>query len=98
MKTTAQLSLLGVFSMLSAAAAAAEGAAGAGPAAPDTRKWQCKLCKFEDGLSGTVEVGGAYVSDSSAKFGEYNGLGQDGGYFIGDLNARFRGKNGAYWN
>jgi MtrB/PioB family decaheme-associated outer membrane protein len=90
MKTATQLSLLAVLSTLSAAAG--------GQVAPDTSKWQCKLCKFEDGLSGTVEVGGAYVSDSSAKFGEYNGLGEDGGYFIGDLNARFRGKDAAYWN
>lgn len=98
MKTATQLSLLAMLSTISAAAAAAESAAGAGQLPPQALKWQCKLCKFEDGLSGTVEVGGAYVSDSSAKFGEYNGLGQDGGYFIGDLNARFRGKDGAYWN
>jgi MtrB/PioB family decaheme-associated outer membrane protein len=90
MKTAIQLSLLAVLSTLSVAAG--------GQVAPDTSKWQCKLCKFEDGLSGTVEVGGAYVSDSSAKFGEYNGLGQDGGYFLGDLNARFRGKDAAYWD
>jgi len=90
MKTAIQLSLLGMLSTLSAAAA--------GQAAPDTLKWQCKLCKFEDGLSGTVEVGGGYVSDSSSKFGEYNGLNKDGGYFIGDFSARFRGQDAGYWN
>ena len=90
MKTAIQLSLLGMLSTLSAAAA--------GQAAPDTLKWQCKLCKFEDGLSGTVEVGGGYVSDSSSKFGEYNGLNQKGGFFIGDFSARFRGEDAAYWN
>lgn len=90
MKTAAQLSLLGVLSTLSVTAA--------GQAVPDPLKWQCKLCKFDDGLSGTVEVGGAYVSDSSSKFGEYNGLNKEGGYFLGDFNARFRGKDGAYWN
>ena len=47
-----------MLSTLSAAAAAADSATGAGQAAVDTSKWQCKLCKFEDGLSGTVEVGG----------------------------------------
>jgi len=98
MKTATQLSLLAMLSTLSAAAAAADGAASAGRAARDTSKWQCKLCKFEDGLSGTVEVGGAYVSDSSSKFGEYNGLNKDGGYFIGDFSARFRGQDAAYWN
>ncbi len=90
MKTATQLLLLAVLSTLSAP--------GAGQAVPDTSKWKCELCKFEDGVSGTVEAGGGYVSDSSAKFGEYNGLGQEGGYFIGDLNARFRGKDAAYWN
>jgi len=90
MKTAIQLSLLGMLSTLSAAAA--------GQAAPDTLKWQCKLCKFEDGLSGTVEVGGGYVSDSSSKFGEYNGLNQKGGFLIGDFSARFRGEDAAYWN
>jgi len=90
MKTATQLLLLATLSALSAP--------GAGQALPDTSKWKCELCKFEDGLSGTVEAGGAYVSDSSAKFGEYNGLGEEGGYFIGDLNARYRGKDAAYWN
>jgi len=98
MKTATQLSLLGMLSILSAAADAADSATGAGKAAPDTLKWQCKLCKFEDGLSGTVEVGGGYVSDSSYKFGEYNGLYKEGGYFIGDFSARFRGEDAAYWN
>jgi len=87
-----------MLSTLSAAAAAADSATGAGPAAPDTRKWQCKLCPIEKGLSGTVEAGGAYVSDSSSKFGEYNGLNQQGGYFLGDFSARYRGEDAAYWN
>ena len=98
MKTATQLSLFAMLSTLSAAAAAAEGAAGAGQAAPDTRKWQCKLCPIEKGLNGTVEAGGAYVSDSSSKFGEYNGLNQQGGYFLGDFSARYRGEDAAYWN
>ena len=90
MKATIQLFLLAMLSTLSATAA--------GQAAPDPLKWQCKLCKFEDGLSGTVEVGGGYVSDSSSKFGEYNGLNQKGGFLIGDFSARFRGEDAAYWN
>ena len=90
MQTATQLFLLATLSTLSAT--------GAGQTLPDTSKWKCELCKFEDGLSGTVEAGGGYVSDSSAKFGEYNGLGEKGGYFIGDLKARYRGKDAAYWN
>ena len=73
-------------------------ATAAGQAAPDPLKWQCKLCTFEDGLSGTVDVGGGYVSDSSSKFGEYNGLNKKGGFFIGDFSARYRGEDAAYWN
>lgn len=87
MKTANQLSLFALLSTLCAAATAA-----------DPSKWQCKLCPIEKGLSGTVEAGGAYVSDSSFKFGEYNGLNQQGGYFIGDFSARYRGEDAAYWN
>lgn len=36
----------------------------------------------------TVEVGVGTVSDSSAKFGEYNGLNQSGAYGIGAFNLR----------
>src|SRR4051812_331525 len=32
-----------------------------------------------------VELGGLYVDESSAKFGEYNGLNKKGGYAIGDF-------------
>ena len=98
MRTSFQLFLLSALSTLSAAAAAAEGATSAGPAPVDTSKWKCSLCKFEDGLSGTVDVGVGYVSDDSAKFGEYNGLHKRGAYLIGDGTARSRGADGTYWN
>ena len=32
-----------------------------------------------------IEAGGLYVTRDSSKFGEYNGLDQKGGYFIGDM-------------
>jgi MtrB/PioB family decaheme-associated outer membrane protein len=34
-----------------------------------------------------IEIGAAYVSDSSAKFGEYNGLNDSGGYLIGNFDV-----------
>jgi len=36
----------------------------------------------------TVDVGGGYVSQSSYKFGQYNGLSKEGGFAIGDLNLQ----------
>ena len=95
MKSTSQLILLGMLSSLCPAAAGAESATARGV---DTSKWKCELCKFEDGLSGAVEVGAGYVSEDSAKFGEYTGLNQEGAFFIGEGNARFRGADGTYWN
>src|ERR1039458_4545745 len=98
MKTSNQLFLLGLLSALSAAAAAADEAGGAGQASADTSQWKCESCKFEQGVSGTVDVGAGSVSDSSSKFGDYTGLNKKGGYFIGDGTARYRGEDGTYWN
>lgn len=94
MKKSNQLLLLGVLSTLSAAAAAADGAS---PAPVDTSQWKCESCKFEPGVSGTLEVGIGSVSEKSAKFGEYNGLNKDGAFLIGAGDVRSRGENGAYW-
>ncbi|MDH4325169.1 MAG: MtrB/PioB family decaheme-associated outer membrane protein [Betaproteobacteria bacterium] len=98
MRTAKQLFLLGTLAALSAAAAAADTTAGAGQAVVDTSKWPCSLCKFEDGLSGTLEVGGGNVSDSSFKFGEYNGHQEKGGFAIGEAAVRYRGAGGTYAN
>lgn len=92
-KTSNQLLLLGVLSALSAAAAAADGAGQV-----DTSQWKCESCKFEQGLSGTLDLGVGEVSQKSSKFGEYNGLDKKGGFVIGDGAVRSRGEDGAYWN
>jgi MtrB/PioB family decaheme-associated outer membrane protein len=94
MKQAKPLILLGVLSLAPAAAAAQDATA----APVDTSKWLCKLCKFESGTSGSVEVGAGNVSDASAKFGEYNGLDEKGGYLIGGAAARHRDAGGTYWN
>ncbi len=96
MKIKKPFILLGVLSLLPAPAAAEDAKAAA--AAVDTSKWLCKLCKFESGTSGSVEVGAGNVSDSSAKFGEYNGLDEKGGYLVGGAVARHRAAGGTYWN
>ena len=94
-KSANRLLLLGVMSALSSATAAADGTAAP---AVDTSEWKCESCKFETGVTGSVDVGVGYVSDKSAEFGQYNGLYDKGGFFIGDGTARSRGEDGAYWN
>ena len=94
-KTSNQLLVLGILSALSPAAVADGG--GAAAQAVDTSQWKCESCKFEDGLSGTVDVGAGSVSDKSAKFGDFTGLNKKGGYFIGDASANYRNKDAEYW-
>ncbi len=53
------------------------------PAGVDISSWVCKYCEFEQGLSGEVEGGVGYVSNNSFKFGEYNGLNDNGAYPVG---------------
>ena len=98
MKISKQLFLLLTLSAQATAAAAADTSAGAGEASVDTSQWKCKFCAFEEGTSGTVDVGLGYVSDDSFKFGEYTGLNQKGGFFVGNASVRSRGEDAAYWN
>ncbi|MFH1604220.1 MAG: MtrB/PioB family decaheme-associated outer membrane protein [Pseudomonadota bacterium] len=95
MSTSNQMVLLGLLSALSAAATAADGSAGR---AVDTSQWKCESCKFEKGVSGTLDAGIGSVSQKSSKFGEYNGLDKKGEFVIGDFALRSRAEDGAYWN
>jgi len=88
---------LKLFSLIILAAQTANVAA-ADNAAPDTSQWVCKFCEFEEGFSGTVDLGLGYVSEDSFKFGEYNGLNEEGGFLIGNAALRSRGENASYWN
>ena len=41
-----------------------------GPAvAQDTSQWKCEKCPFQVEYEASADVGGAYVSDDSARFG-----------------------------
>jgi len=60
------------------------------PASVDRSRWECDYCVFEQGFSGEVELGVSFVSDKSFKYGEYNGLYDNGAYFIGNATARYR--------
>ena len=71
-----------LLSIAVASVLAAAGAAYAQDAAPDTSEWTCSKCPFDKGYRSAVEVGAGYVDDSSAKFGDYTGLDEDGGYVL----------------
>jgi MtrB/PioB family decaheme-associated outer membrane protein len=81
------------FPMLSAAEAATDLTDGV-----DTSSWVCEYCEFEQGLSGEIDIGLGNVSDSSFKFGEYNGLYDEGAFLIGNATARYRGEDAKYYN
>lgn len=66
------------------------------PADVDISGWACEYCLFEKGFSGELEAGAGYVSEDSYKFGEYNGLQDDGAFPIGNATARYRDENANY--
>jgi len=81
-----------LFTMLPVMRAAAEDAP-----AVDTSKWVCKFCTFEEtGFSFTPNLGVGYVTDDSAKFGEYTGMNEQGAYLIADAAGRYRGADGLW--
>jgi MtrB/PioB family decaheme-associated outer membrane protein len=76
-----------VASVLLAAGAASAQEASA-PAATDTSSWTCSKCPFEKGYQAGVEAGAGYVSDDSAKFGDYTGMDQKGGYLLASADGK----------
>lgn len=64
--------------------------------AVDTSKWKCKYCVVEEGWSGEVELGPGNVSHDSFKFGEYTGLNEQGGFFVGNANLYYRDQDASY--
>jgi len=77
-------------------AASAQDAADPGLPGIDISEWKCKFCEFEEGWSSEITLGIGYVTDDSFKFGEYNGLQDEGAYLIADAYARYRGEDAAY--
>ncbi len=77
METRSLLLSITVATVLASASAAT-----AQDAAPDTNEWTCSKCPFDKGYRSEVELGGGYVDDSAAKFGDYTGLDEDGGYVL----------------
>jgi MtrB/PioB family decaheme-associated outer membrane protein len=90
MQNRSFLVTLAVASVLSAAGAAAAEQS----AAPDTSEWTCSKCPFDRGYRTEVELGGAYVDEDSAKFGDYTGLDEKGGYVIANAEGRAAEESG----
>ena len=57
-------------------------------AAPDTSAWACKKCTFAQGYTSDAELGAGGLDDSSAKFGDYTGLDEDGAESTADEEVR----------
>ncbi len=90
MQTRSLLLSLAVASCLAAA-----GTAGADePAAPNTSEWTCSKCPFPKGYQADAELGGGYLDESSAKFGDYTGLDEKGGYVVADAEGSYTGESG----
>lgn len=62
----------------------------------DISNWRCKFCEFEEGFSGSVEIGAGYLSEDAFKFGEYTGLVDEGGFLIANAEARYRDEDADY--
>lgn len=86
MKIHSPLQILGALGLLCSASAWAV----------DTSTWTCESCPYPKGLSGSVEAGIGYVSDSSAKFGTYTGLQSKGPYAVLGGSATWRDSDGLY--
>jgi MtrB/PioB family decaheme-associated outer membrane protein len=74
-----------------AVAAILLGASSAAPAeetaAPDTSAWACSKCTFAQGYRSDAELGAGWLDDSSAKFGDYTGLDEDGVYVVANAEG-----------
>lgn len=59
-----------------------------------TTRWNCRFCVFPEGWRGIVSGGVGYVSEDSAKFGEYSGLDEEGVYPVLGGEGAFYGEDG----
>lgn len=78
----------GIFSGIASIAVAAENDGA------DTSRWTCDFCAFPEGWRGSVSGGIGYVSEDSAKFGEYSDLDEEGVYPVLGGEGTFYGENG----
>ena len=64
----------------------------------DTSEWKCESCPFPTAYESEADVGALYVDEDSAKFGEYNGLDDKGGYPALGASGGKRNASGTYFN
>ncbi|MEM8683617.1 MAG: MtrB/PioB family outer membrane beta-barrel protein, partial [Pseudomonadota bacterium] len=57
----------------------------------------CELCSFPSGWLLETDLGTAFVSDDSFKFGDYTGMTDSGAFLIGSLVADYRRPGGQHW-
>ena len=93
---TARRALLGLLALAQISVAGAQDTPNDGMAGIDTSAWVCEYCAFETGWWGEIELGIGSVAEDSFKFGEYNGLHEEGAYLIGDARAVYRGEDAGY--
>jgi MtrB/PioB family decaheme-associated outer membrane protein len=64
----------------------------------DISRWKCKFCPdpAEEPWFLELESGLGYVTNDSFKFGEYNGLHEEGAFFILDVDALYRDDDANY--
>jgi MtrB/PioB family decaheme-associated outer membrane protein len=60
----------------------------------DTSDWACESCPFDAGYRANIEAGATNVSDDAARFGNYTGYDEKGGY--GNLDGEGRYSNDGY--
>lgn len=68
------------------------------PVQADFSDWKCAKCEFPGGARGSVELGAITVSDTSARFGDFTGLDEDGSYTLFDVDLNWWGKDGMWFN
>jgi MtrB/PioB family decaheme-associated outer membrane protein len=66
--------------------------------AVDTSAWECNFCPFDDQDPAEIEAGSLYADGVEAKFGEFDGISEDGGYLVLDGRAGERQEDGRFWN
>lgn len=79
-----------------AAALLASGPASGEPV--DTSGWECNFCPFEDGeVKSEAEAGSLYADGAAARFGEFDGITEDGAYLVLDGSAGAQSGDGRFW-
>lgn len=66
------------------------------PEQPNLSRWQCRNCPLVEGWTGSVLLGGGYISDDFFEFGNYRGLEDQGGFAELGADLIYRGSDAHY--